>query len=361
MASRVIFTNLFRASHVHLKERKSFQAGDTPSFMLSALFPKSGVGVIAKTGLQFPSHCNDIMTALQEVTAEEFGGWRFNPAECQMYGIQFPPQFKDGDKKLQKDQNGNPMVGVFDPITAGQTILTMKNTDPVGVVGPDAKDIDPSTVYSGCWVKAQLEVSAYTNGQKARIISIKLLNVMMCYHDESFGGKQPVQAASQAFAGMTIANSDIAAGTGQSFAPVPPVPTGLPVPPPVVIAPPPVPAVPVYVHTDATPKEQYLTAGWTIELLVQHGKGRMETPAPALPVPPVPVAPPAPPVPTPPPVVIVPPPVPAVPPPAPAIPLTGKVIMKADSPHTYDVLKSNGWNDDQIIAAGYATPNYTNP
>jgi len=167
MASRVIFTNLFRASHVHLKERKSFNAKDKPAFMLSALFPKSGVGVIAKTGLQFPSHCNDIMAALQEVTAEEFGGWRFNPNECEMYGIQFPPKFKDGDQKLQKDQAGNPMVGVFDPITKGQIILTMKNTDPVGVVGPDAKDIDPSTVYSGCWVKAQLEVSAYVNSVKS--------------------------------------------------------------------------------------------------------------------------------------------------------------------------------------------------
>jgi len=35
--------------------------------------------------------------------------------------------------------------------------------------------------------------------------------------------------------------------------------------------------------------------------------------------------------------------------------------MNADSPHSYEALKANNWTDDQIIAAGYAVPNYTNP
>jgi hypothetical protein len=46
----------------------------------------------------------------------------------------------------------------------------------------------------------------------------------------------------------------------------------------------------------------------------------------------------------------------------PVIPLTGKVIMKPDSPYTYQQLSVEyGWNDDQIIAGGYATPNFTTP
>jgi hypothetical protein len=35
--------------------------------------------------------------------------------------------------------------------------------------------------------------------------------------------------------------------------------------------------------------------------------------------------------------------------------------MKADSPYTYESLQEQGWSDEQIIAAGYATPNYNNP
>src|SRR5690606_11891282 len=147
MSSRVIFTEIFRMSHTHLKEMKSFQAGDTPAFMLSAMFPKAGVGVITKTGVQFPSNPNNILQALREVTLEEFN-WAFDEATAVQMGIQYPPKFKDGDLKLQKDANGNPIPGTVDPINAGHTVLTLKNTDPIGVVGPDGKDIDPSAVYS---------------------------------------------------------------------------------------------------------------------------------------------------------------------------------------------------------------------
>lgn len=365
MASRTIITQVFRASHVHLAEKKSFNTGDIPAYMISAMFPKSNQGSIAATGVSFPSHYQDILQALQEVTAEEFGGWRFNPAECQVYGIQYPPQFKDGDQRPQKDANKNPIVVngqiVTDPITRGFTLLTLKSTDAVGVVGPDAQPIDPKAVYSGCWCRAQIEVSAYINQSKARIISIRLLNVMMCYADENFGGRQPVQNAATAFAGQAVANTNIPVGTGQQFTPTPPATAGAALPPPAPTAPmapmappaPAAPAVPVYVHLDTTcTKEQYLAAGWTQELLVANGKGRMDTPAAPI----APIAPPAP----------MAPPVPAAPaapiaPPAPALPLTGKVVMKADSPYPYATLISSGWNDDQIIAAGYATPNYTNP
>jgi len=37
--------------------------------------------------------------------------------------------------------------------------------------------------------------------------------------------------------------------------------------------------------------------------------------------------------------------------------------MNANSPYTYAALTGMNppWTDDQIIAAGYAVPNYTNP
>ena len=55
MASQVIITDLFRASHVHLKEKKSFQQGDTPKYRVAAMWPKTGIGQIAKIGVQFNS------------------------------------------------------------------------------------------------------------------------------------------------------------------------------------------------------------------------------------------------------------------------------------------------------------------
>ena len=58
MASQVIITDLFRASHVHLKEKKSFQQGDTPKYRVAAMWPKTGIGQIAKIGVQFNSPPN---------------------------------------------------------------------------------------------------------------------------------------------------------------------------------------------------------------------------------------------------------------------------------------------------------------
>lgn len=48
MASRTIMTDIFRASHVHLKEKFSFEAGKEPKFRLQAMFSKSGQHTIQK-------------------------------------------------------------------------------------------------------------------------------------------------------------------------------------------------------------------------------------------------------------------------------------------------------------------------
>ena len=51
----------------------------------------------------------------------------------------------------------------------------------------------------------------------------------------------------------------------------------------------------------------------------------------------------------------------AMPQPVHSVPVTGKVIMKPDSQYTYEQLLGFGFNDDQMIAQGYAVPNFTNP
>jgi len=230
MASQVIITDLFRASHVHLKEKKAFQQGDTPKYRVAAMWPKTGIGQIAKIGVQFNSSPNNLFAALKQIVMEEFGFDYdpLNPEQTKMFGIQFPPNFKDGDKQYKKE-NGVPVQPFqVDPIQAGHWILNLSTEDPVGVSVPvnggAEKDriVDPSVVYSGCWGQAQLELSAYTNKQGARIINIELLNFRMCYDDESFGGAAPRQSAENAFAGHSVANSNLSANIGNtSFAQVP--------------------------------------------------------------------------------------------------------------------------------------------
>jgi Protein of unknown function (DUF2815). len=173
MASRTIFTDIFRISYAHLTEAFAHQQGDTPKFQFQAMFPKAGVANIAKTGVSFQSSHNSILQALNEVTTEEWGV-PFDPATAKSHlAVQFPPEFHDGDLKPQKDDNGNPLVGTVNPNTAGFIMISLKNEDPIGVVGPDSKDIDAKTVYSGCWCRAQIEVSAFVNKSKQRIISVK--------------------------------------------------------------------------------------------------------------------------------------------------------------------------------------------
>ena len=46
----------------------------------------------------------------------------------------------------------------------------------------------------------------------------------------------------------------------------------------------------------------------------------------------------------------------------PTVPTTGTVIMKPGCEYTYEQLTGEyGWSDADIITAGYATPNFTNP
>lgn len=363
MASVTIITDIFRASHVHLKEAKKFNDNDEPKFRVSALWPQSGVGTIEKLGVQFPSSHENVVTAIKQVVMEEFG-FDFDPyddKQAKMMGIQFPPNFKNGNLVLRKE-NGLPVPGELCPISSGNWILNLTNADQPGVVeGRNISPIDPAAVYSGCWGRAQLEVSAFvTKGTTpSRIISIKFLNFMMCYDDESFGGQGPKQEAATAFSGMNVANSNLSAGVGQgNFRPegantAPAKPTAPVKPAPVAPAKPtaPVkPVVPVLVMNADSPYtlDDLKAAEWTDEQIVEAGYATMQVPKPVAPTAPVKPVPPTKPAP--------------VAPVKPTVPTTGTVIMKPGCEYTYEQLTGEyGWSDADIITAGYATPNFTNP
>ena len=355
MASVTIITDICRASYVHLKEPKKFQENDDLKYRLSPMWPKSGTGSITALGVTFPSSRQNVVDAIKQVVMEEFG-FDFDPDNATLakqYGIQFPPNFKDGDTVLRKE-NGLPVPGQFDPIAAGNWILNLtapQGEQPGCVEGRNLSPIDPSAIYSGCWVRCQIEVSAFvTKGTTpSRIISIKLLNVMMCYDDESFGGAGPKQEAASAFAGMAVANTNLSAGVGQgNFQPVAPAAPGKPAPMPQK----PTPIAPMAAVLTMNPGCEYTyeylskECGWTDDQIIQGGYATMAAPTPK----PTPVAP------------VAPAPKPMPPKPAPSVPTTGTVIMNPGCEYTYEYLsKECGWTDQDIITAGYGKPNFTNP
>jgi hypothetical protein len=124
----------------------------------------------------------------------------------------------------------------------------------------------------------QVDVCAYTTKKNARVIAIKLLNVMMCYDDESFGGAGPKQDATSAFAGMAVTNSNLSAGVGQgTFQPMTaPQKPGAPVPPSKPTPPAPAPMVEKLVmNPDSQYTYEQLTKeyGWTDKEIIDGGYG----------------------------------------------------------------------------------------
>ncbi|MCP4984682.1 MAG: DUF2815 family protein [Colwellia sp.] len=337
MSSIVIVTDIFRVSYPHLKKPYKFNDNDKEAYRIQASFPQSGIGVIQKLGVQFESSPANIITAIQEVINEENWNWQYDPdneAHSKMNGIQFPPGFKNGNQVLKKDGNGNPIPGEFCPISANNTLLNLNNEEVIGCAsGVDLKPIAPGTVYGGCWGRLQLEVSAFTTKQNARVISVRPINFLMCYDDESFGSQGPTQSATEAFAGMNVTDSNLSVATGNSeFRTEPPVkPTPQMSQETVVMNP----------DCDWT-YEELKESGYSDQDIVARGYGTIKK--------------------TPPPIKKTPLPVKKTPLPVKSVPTTGTVIMNPDCDFSYEELtKTHDWSDEDIINAGYATPNFTNP
>jgi hypothetical protein len=217
MASVQIITNYFRLSYPHLATRHSVKGG-TPKFEITHLFPQSGF-LPAELG-GHPANCDNIRQALETVCQQE---WQCSYADAPLArGIQNFPRIKDGnsDPSLRlKDDNGN-YTNQFRPETVAQFVIASRSIDEVGLSDAQGSvNITPDKFYSGCYCRAQLEVSAY-DGASGSVISITLLNLQKCYDGESLGGKVARQSADQVFG--AIADTNIAAGSDQSLTPVPP-------------------------------------------------------------------------------------------------------------------------------------------
>ena len=218
MANITVVTDVFcRASFPHLDAPFAHDPKDAEKYRLQLMFAKDNTYDHPEIGV-IESHPYEILDALNEVCQAEFN-FSVNDIEDVPFlkdevGVQFPPSFKDGDRIMLKE-NSRPVPGQLDPKTAGYWLLNVTSNDQPGCIGPDENEIDPKTIYSGCWVRVQVEVSAYYNKQNnAPIVNIDLQNVQYCYDDESLGGRPQRQDAKTAFGGKKVGNSNVKSGTG---------------------------------------------------------------------------------------------------------------------------------------------------
>ena len=265
MANRIIYTTPFRVNFPHLDAPHAKQgSNEVPKYSVGALFPKSGL-VPSHVANGVASSNANILAALDEVCQEAFGidyqasglqftqghtmasfpadqGWTEELIIQQGYaikggdptannagqvGVNFPPPLTDGDTDFKSEKNAqgvNIKTNIPHESSVGMWKMAFKNAAKVQCVDPTGEHIiDPTTIYSGCWVCAVISVDAYVGG-KGNVISIKLLNIQLAYHDEKLGGGAPVQqSATAAFAGRAVVGSNVEAGYGQTAAVAVPV------------------------------------------------------------------------------------------------------------------------------------------
>ncbi len=382
MANREIYTTPLRCSFPHLaKPYVNKQKPEDPAkFMISLMAPFTGQ--CALTNPPTPASFENIKLALNEVCMEEWNT-TYEQAVMPGMGINFPPNFKNGNTVFEKDAQGNPIAGQVSPYTKDMEILTVKSDTPVGCVDPtNSVEINPASIYGGCWVCCNLEVSAYTNNNGNRVLAVKLIHVQMAYNDTPFGNKAPTKTATQAFQGRAITNSNVEAGFGQQGA------AGMPAIAPQTVqstAPPPqtqpTPEMkvinPVIMNAGEASLEAHLASGWSEQQLVDAGKATRPA---AVQTPPATVQ--APPQATPamvqqgnvqsaPPATVqqqvatvgappntAPAAAPSVNAPAPAP--TTPVIMNAGEP-SYEEYVAMGWTAEMLIQHGKAQPNMLQP
>lgn len=288
MANELIITEFARAQYPHLTEKYAHDPNDTPKYILALMFDQNGQSEIPNVGT-VASSCSSILLALDKVCQAEWG-CSFEDAKS---FVTYPPEFRDGNVGKPKKENGRPVPNEFEYNEAEKNkyILSVKSEYEVGVVDPQGNEVDANVIYSGCWVRCQLEISAFMAKNGSAIIKTELHNVQYCYDDESLGGRTPPQPASRAFADKAIENSNVQTGSNQSMRPIPTKPTP-PVPretPPPTVShetqPPKKPTPPVkkppqktvIMNSDSPYTYEQLSVeyGWTDEEIVEGGYGKL--------------------------------------------------------------------------------------
>lgn len=141
-----ITTGKVRASYMNVFQPKVPQGGGEPKYSVTLLIPKSDVATINKIYAE-------IEKAKQEGIQKVFGG--HIPPVCKI-------PLHDGDGV--KPTSGEP----FGEECKGHMVITASAKMQPSIVGLDMQNIiNPADVYSGCYIRANINFFAYnTNGNK---------------------------------------------------------------------------------------------------------------------------------------------------------------------------------------------------
>lgn len=241
MSNIQLFTTPFRVNFPHLDAPYAKEGTtEVPKYSVGAMFPKNGM-VPENIANGVASSNAEILAALDDVCMEAFGimyqkgslvfnegydatsfpapDWNDDLIVSEGYavlgeagiennaalvGVNFPPPLVDGDLDFKSEKNAQGIAiktNVPFESSVGMWKMGFKNIEAVGCFNPEGdREVDPKSIYSGCWAVAEIEITAYV-GKKGNVIAIKLLGIQMAYDDERLGGGETV---AKGFGGRAI-------------------------------------------------------------------------------------------------------------------------------------------------------------
>ena len=161
--SRIVTKTPARASFVHLVAPKASAEGQDPKYSLLAMFPKSDTRTKAEM---------DACIEAARLAAQSKGikNWKT---------LKSPIHDGDGEK---------PNGGAYGPECAGMGVVNCSSKTKPGIVDKHLQPIiDPSEIYSGMWVKLDLNFYGYSVSGNSGI-ACGLNNVQKVRDDDPLGG-----------------------------------------------------------------------------------------------------------------------------------------------------------------------------
>lgn len=175
--------------YVTLAKPRAIEAGKEPEYSVSLLWPKG-------------TNLDDLKKAIEEAAVSKFG-----PVAAKLLGTKLKNPLRDGNLKI--DDEGN-----IDPVYKDHVFVSARSKTRVRIVDHDMNDVDPNTVYSGCYFHAQLRFYPFDfNKGQSRGVGCGLQNLMLVGRGKRIDGRETAEQAFKDFE-PDIIEDDPEADTG---------------------------------------------------------------------------------------------------------------------------------------------------
>jgi hypothetical protein len=172
-----VITDVVRASFVHVWEPTSMQDGGPKKYSMALLIPKANKAMIKQI--------REAIAEAEILGLPKWGGKK--PAVLKQ-------PLRDGDVEKPDDENYK-----------GMYWINASSSQQPGVLGPDKNELlDKTKLYSGCYVKADINFYAF-NSNGNRGIACGLNNILVVKDGPALAGKE---SAKVAFANVEVPEDD---------------------------------------------------------------------------------------------------------------------------------------------------------